>query len=137
MILLLLIATTTPLLIPHVAARWFSSDSWAWLTLFVVAGGVIIVNLWTSVWRLNDRRPLQWGLLLMLLAFVGLAGSLYPYIIPYEVTLFSAANDRGTLIFAGVGICIVLPVVILYLLLGYRVFRNRVPRVASTHNSPA
>jgi hypothetical protein len=39
----------------------------------------------------------------------------------------AATNDRSTLAFAGVGICIVLPVVVLYLTLGYRVFRGKLP----------
>jgi cytochrome bd-type quinol oxidase subunit 2 len=53
------------------------------------------------------------------------AFSVFPYVVPYKYTLYEAANDRSALKFAAVGICIVLPVVVLYLTLGYRVFRGK------------
>src|SRR5262249_36574268 len=89
---------------------------------------VVIWQLWNSFWQAVDRRPLQWAVVLFLLSFTGVAVSLFPYIVPYEYTFSAAANDRKTLVFAGVGICIVLPVVVLYLVLGYRVFRGKLPK---------
>jgi cytochrome bd ubiquinol oxidase subunit II len=123
-ILLIIVCTFTPLVSPHVAHRWFVSSAWL---LPVILACVVIWKLWSSLWRANDRRPLQWAIVFFVLSFAGVAVSLFPYIIPYQYTFFDAANDRSTLAFAGVGICIVLPVVVLYLTLGYRVFRGKLP----------
>lgn len=123
--LLLLVSAFTPLVSPHVAHRWFGSGSLWFAGVAVLAHGATVWMLWTSFWGSNPRRPLQWAITLFVLAFIGVAVSLYPYIVPYRYTFSEAANDRSTLLFAGVGICIVLPVVLLYLTLGYRVFRGK------------
>jgi cytochrome d ubiquinol oxidase subunit II len=137
-LLLLVVSTITPLVNPHVARRWLAPDN-LWLTgAAVVAHAIVIWQLWNSVWRPGDRRPLQWATALFVLAFLGIAISLYPYIVPYQYTLFEAANDHSTLAFAAVGICIVLPVVFLYLILGYRVFRGKSSvRGADTDSVPS
>src|SRR5262249_52883405 len=117
--------TFTPLVSAHVAHRWLAPDN-LWLTgVAVIAHGIVLRQLWISVWGPNDQRPLQWAVALFVLAFLGIAMSLYPYIVPYRYTLFEAANDHATLAFAAGGIGIVLPVVFLYLILGYRVFRGK------------
>jgi cytochrome d ubiquinol oxidase subunit II len=125
LLLLLLVSTFTPLVSPHVAHRWFGSET-AWPTILaVIALGITVAKLWASLWQSNERRPLQWAVTLFVLAFLGVAISLYPYIVPYRYTFRAAANDRTTLIFAAFGICVTLPVVLLYLTLGYRVFRGK------------
>jgi len=124
-ILLIVVSLFTPLVSPHVAHRWFASNDGVLAAVAVVAGGVVIWRLWMSIWGSDDRRPLQWVIALFILSFAGIAASVYPYVVPYGYTLFEAANDRKTLVFAAVGICIVLPVIVLYLALGYRVFRGK------------
>ena len=134
--LLIIICIFTPLASAHVAARWFSQNTWLRAVLFVIAQAIIVWRLRSSVWQPKLHRPLQWAAALTVLSFVGVVASLYPYIVPYDHTLFAAANDRATLSFAGVGICIVLPVVILYLALGYRVFRTAPPRLSTLPLDP-
>jgi cytochrome bd ubiquinol oxidase subunit II len=130
LVLLLLVSIFTPLVSAHVAHRWFGPES-TWLTVLAgVAYLITAVKLWTCLWQSDERRPLQWAVTLFILAFLGVVISLYPYIVPYKYTFSAAANDRNTLIFAAVGICVVLPVVLLYLILGYRVFRGKSSRPA-------
>jgi cytochrome d ubiquinol oxidase subunit II len=124
-LLLLIVSAFTPMISDHVARRWFAPDTW-WLTaVAAIAHCFIGWKLWTSIWGSSDRRPLQWAIALFTLAFLGLGISLFPYIVPYRYTVLEAANDPKTLAFAAVGVCIVLPVVLLYLILGYRVFRGK------------
>lgn len=123
--LLIIVSTVTPFVSSHVAHRWFVSEAWLLTAIVVLLLTVVVWKLWTSVWQSNDRRPLQWAVTLFILSFAGIAVSLYPYVVPYKYTFFEAANDHSTLAFAAVGICIVLPVVILYLALAYRVFRGK------------
>jgi cytochrome bd ubiquinol oxidase subunit II len=123
--LLLIVSVFTPLVSPHVAHRWFVSRAWLLAAVAVLAYSVVVWKLWTSLWQSNDRRPLQWAAALFSLSFGGVAFSVFPYIVPYKYTLQEAANDRTALRFAAVGICIILPVVVLYLTLGYRVFRGK------------
>lgn len=87
--------------------------------------GVVIWRLWTSLWHVGNQRPLQWAVIFFILAFAGIAISLYPYIVPYQFTLYQLANDPASLKFAGIESYRVLPVILLYLLLGYWTFRGK------------
>jgi cytochrome d ubiquinol oxidase subunit II len=55
-------------------------------------------------------------------SFAGLAYSMYPYLVIDQLTIWQAAAAPGSLRFVFIGTCIVLPFVIAYTLLSYRVF---------------
>jgi len=59
------------------------------------------------------------------LAFIGFAGTIWPYAIPYRVSIVEGAGDPASIKFALVGIVVVLPVVLTYQLYAYRVFRGK------------
>jgi cytochrome bd ubiquinol oxidase subunit II len=124
--LLIVVCLFTPFVSPYVASRWFTSRTGPLAALMAIALCSVLWKLRHSLWQANDRRPLQWAAALIVLSFIGIVASLFPYIVPYQYTLYAIANDRGALIFAGVGILAVLPVVVLYLLLGYRVFQGKI-----------
>lgn len=99
------------------------------LVLIAVTMAVAIWRLWMSLWQIADHRPLHWTVIIFVLAFASFSISLYPYIVPYQFTLYELANDRVSARFAGVGLYGVLPVTMLYLLLGYWTFRGKTRRV--------
>ena len=137
LVLLIVVSTCTPLVSDHVAKRWFSAHNWPLLAIYVAAFVALAWKVWRSLWQPADRRPLQWAIALFVISFSGIAISLYPYIIPYQHTLYEAANDRASLAFGAVGICVVLPVILLYLVLGYRVFRGKISPAIVAVSAPA
>jgi cytochrome d ubiquinol oxidase subunit II len=60
--------------------------------------------------------------LIFVLAFVGLAYSLYPYIVIDRLTIWQAAAAPKSLMFIFVGVAITLPAIIIYTVFMYRVF---------------
>jgi cytochrome bd ubiquinol oxidase subunit II len=122
------VCVCTPLVSPHVAHRWFGPSMRIVLVLFVATAAVIFWQLWTGPWRKADHRPLQWAAAFLVIAFAGVAISLYPYIVPYQFTFYDLANDPTFLKFAGLGLCVVLPVFVLYLARGYRSRRGKIRR---------
>jgi cytochrome bd-type quinol oxidase subunit 2 len=60
-----------------------------------------------------------------ILAFIGFAGTIWPYALPYQMSIAEGAGDLVSITFALVGIIIVLPVVLTYQLYAYRVFRGK------------
>jgi cytochrome bd ubiquinol oxidase subunit II len=60
--------------------------------------------------------------LIFVLAFVGLAYSLYPYIVIDRLTVWQAAAAPKSLMFIFVGVAITLPAIIVYTVFMYRVF---------------
>jgi cytochrome d ubiquinol oxidase subunit II len=51
----------------------------------------------------------------------------FPYIVPFKLTVWDAAASRLSQLFVFVGACIVTPVVIAYSLFAYWVFRGKTP----------
>jgi cytochrome d ubiquinol oxidase subunit II len=137
--LLLLAAASiwTPLMSPQVAARWFSANS-SWMLWIVPLA--TLYSAWrtrAALWSCGDGRPLIWAVTFFVGAFCCLGISLFPYIVPYQHSLFEVANDIGSLRFASVGVMVILPITIAYLLLGYRVFRGKArPHGADPARSP-
>ncbi|HEY9209496.1 cytochrome d ubiquinol oxidase subunit II [Acidovorax sp.] len=60
--------------------------------------------------------------LIFVLAFFGLAYSIYPYIVIERLTVWEAASATESLAVIGVGVAITLPVIIVYTIFMYRVF---------------
>jgi cytochrome d ubiquinol oxidase subunit II len=59
------------------------------------------------------------------LAFLGLAYSFYPYVVPDELTIYQAASAPESLKIILVGTVIVLPMILGYTALSYVVFRGK------------
>jgi cytochrome d ubiquinol oxidase subunit II len=134
--LMVVVCLLIPIVGPHVAHRWLDPSMRIGLALFAAAALVVIWQLWRSLWQIKDYRPLQWAVALFMLAFTGVAISLYPYIVPYRFTYYELANDPSFLKFASVGLCVVLTVIILCLLLGYRRLRGKIPRADAPVGAP-
>jgi cytochrome d ubiquinol oxidase subunit II len=59
------------------------------------------------------------------LAAIGLAYSLYPYVVLDRLTIAEAAADPSSLKFVFVGVAIVLPFTIAYTIFVYRIFHGK------------
>ena len=73
----------------------------------------------------RDVRLLQLAVTMTVLAFIGFGGTIWPYVIPYHISIAQGAGDPTSIKFALVGIVLVLPVVLTYQLFAYRVFRGK------------
>jgi cytochrome bd ubiquinol oxidase subunit II len=74
----------------------------------------------------SDTKPFAGAVAIFVLAFIGLAYSLFPYVVLDELTIWDAAADESALAFLGVGVLIVLPFIVGYTIYSYRVFRGKV-----------
>jgi cytochrome d ubiquinol oxidase subunit II len=59
------------------------------------------------------------------LAFLGLAYSLFPYVVIDRLTIWEAAAHPSALKVIAIGAAIVLPFIVGYTILSYRVFRGK------------
>jgi len=64
--------------------------------------------------------------MLFILTYIGMAISLYPMIVPYQLTLWEAASSPRTQAFLLVGTLFLLPVILTYSSWSYWVFRGKV-----------
>jgi cytochrome bd ubiquinol oxidase subunit II len=121
-----LVCIWTPLSVTEVATRWFRwPSSLPFIALAVALVGTSVA-FWRSIWRSrSDARPLQLAVVMTLLAFAGFGGTIWPYVVPYRISIAEGAGDLASVKFALVGIVVVLPVVLTYQLYAYRVFGGK------------
>ncbi len=73
-----------------------------------------------------DWRPILLAQGIFMSGFIGLAISIFPYAVPYEITLWQAAAHENALAFLLVGGAVMLPVILAYTAYVYRLFWGKV-----------
>jgi len=124
----------TPMIESRITERWFSLPNFYFLSQVPLLTLIIAGSLWYALKRRrNDRLPFVFGIALFLLSYAGLAISVWPYIVPWRLTFWQAASPESTQLFLLIGTLIILPFVLGYTVLGYRVFRGKVRSDAGYH----
>ena len=119
-----LVSLATPLASETVRSRWF--DFPRTLGLMILPAITVLMGGW--IWRnlgRSDWKPFAGAIGIFVLAFAGLAYSLFPYVIIDRLTIWEAAAHPSALTFVLVGTLIVLPFIVGYTVYAYRVFRGK------------
>ncbi|MGF6725496.1 cytochrome d ubiquinol oxidase subunit II [Paraburkholderia sp. GAS41] len=116
----------TPLQEPVIAQRWFASGLFYRLlpVPFLVALCVFFMR--RAVRDRHHKTPFVLALALVLIGYLGLLVSLWPYAIPSSMTLWEAAAPRSSQMFTLAGAAVIIPIILTYTTLGYWVFRGKV-----------
>jgi cytochrome d ubiquinol oxidase subunit II len=128
---LLAVSVATPLVSPTIREKWFSLPNFIGLMPIPLATTVAFVAVVAVLRRLSSARPayawlvLANTVLMCALAAIGLAYSLYPYVVLDRLTVWEAAAAPGSLMFVLVGLALVLPFTLAYTVFVYRVFRGK------------
>jgi cytochrome d ubiquinol oxidase subunit II len=126
------VSLSTPLLSPRIFHKWFSLPNFFLLLPIPLMTAFLAIILEWMLRKLpypNDRYcwiPFAGSVGLFLLGFLGLAYSLYPYIVPDKMTIWEAASAPEALIVILIGALVVLPFIIAYTIFAYRVFWGKV-----------
>lgn len=127
---LFLVSIATPLVSDTIAEKWFSLPNLLWLLpipLVCVLSFAILIYVLRNHSE-TQRRPwlvMAATALICLMAAIGLAYSLFPYIVPDSLTLWEAASSTDSLLFTLAGVVITLPAILFYTVYVYRVFHGR------------
>jgi cytochrome d ubiquinol oxidase subunit II len=120
-----LVSIGTPLVSETVRERWFHFPRTLPLMLLPLATLGAGVFVWVQVQR-SDWKPFAGAAAIFILAFAGLAYSIFPYVLLDRLTIWQAAAHDSALIFLGVGAAVVLPFIFGYTIYSYWVFRGKV-----------
>jgi cytochrome bd ubiquinol oxidase subunit II len=124
-----IVSLWTPLLNDAIAQRWFS---WPNL-LYLSPVPLVTASLAFWLWRASETRealPFALAMGLFLLSYLGLAVSLWPNLIPPDISIWQAASPPETQVFLLVGMSFLIPTLLFYTAYSYWVFRGKV-----THES--
>lgn len=125
------VSAATPFVSPRILEKWFSWPEAAWLAPLPVASVGTVIWLWVVLRRLpatGDRgawMPFILATILWILAFLGLAYSFYPYVVPDMMTIYEAASAPESLWIILAGTMVVLPTILIYTAVAYTVFRGK------------
>jgi len=128
---LLLVSIATPIVSPSIAAKWFTVQNFIGLIPIPLSCTVALVILGSMLrhphWLAQGREWYVLASLIVtcLMAAIGLAYSLYPFIIIEEMTLWEAAAATESLQFVSFGVALSLPAIIAYTAFTYYVFRGK------------
>ena len=126
------ISIATPLISPSIFAKWFSFPNIVLLMPIPAATAVLFAVIFRSLQRLPTRLaqgneygawvPFGATVGVFLLAFYGLAYSLFPWLVIDKLNIWQAATAPEAMTVIFVGAAVVLPVIVGYTVFAYRVF---------------
>ena len=126
------ISIATPLVSPLIFDKWFSFPEIVLLMPIPVATAVLFAVMYRSLNRLPTRlaQGSEYGVWvpfgatvgIFILAFYGLAYSLFPWLVIEKITIWQAASSPEALKVILIGSAVVLPVIVAYTVFAYRVF---------------
>lgn len=117
----------TPFLQDGYYSRWFGG--WNMILAAGVALAVLALTaglLRSLAGRGYDGWPFLSSLGLFVLSFIGLGYSMFPYIVPVEVTIWEAAAPENSQMFMLVGAAVLIPIILAYTAYSYWVFRGKI-----------
>jgi cytochrome d ubiquinol oxidase subunit II len=123
----------TPLIHPLIGLRWFSWPNILYLSPVPLLVLLVAVRLHLALERREEYSPFLLTLALFLLSYAGLGISLWPYVIPPEITIWEAAAPPASQRFLLVGTVVLLPIILAYTAHNYWVFRGKVTSESGYH----
>jgi len=127
---MVLISMATPWISETVRNRWFALPE---IIALVTIPLSTAAALWTLRVILNTRivrgtlcwLPFAMMIAVFLFGFLGLAYSIYPFVVIDQLTIWQAASSPSALKFILVGVCISVPAIAGYTIYSYWVFRGK------------
>ena len=123
---LAVVSIYTPLKFPHIAERWFGGSHWLSLAPVPIATVVVAISLFREVRRGAHYAPFFYAIALFALGYIGIGISLWPNIVPPDLTVHGAAAPETSQEFTLVALSFSLPMVLIYTAYAYWVFRGKV-----------
>lgn len=125
------VSLATPLVSDRILDKWLRLPEIIYLAPLPLLSVGLIVMLWVMLRRMpfaGDRYswlPFATATSLFALAYIGMAYSFYPYVVPEQLTIYEAAAAPESLMIILIGACIVVPVIAGYSVLAYVIFRGK------------
>jgi len=121
-----IISVWTPLIDERISARWFSFPNMMWFApvpILVAAAAVLLLR---SLVKQQHATPFVFTLVLIFLGYSGLGISVWPNVVPPNITIWQAAAPPQSQGFALIGALLIIPIILMYTIWSYYVFRGKV-----------
>ena len=120
------VSISMPVMNPDIRALWFSMPNFLFLVPIPTASLIMLIIIWRDLHAKREVRPFLLSFGVFLTGYIGIAISMWPYIIPFEITYRQAAATPESQSLLLVGTIILLPIILAYTGYCYYVFRGKV-----------
>jgi cytochrome bd ubiquinol oxidase subunit II len=122
---LIIVSISMPMMNSGVNDLWFSLPTFFYLLPIPVLTLGLFVLIWNDLHRGKEYRPFFASMGVFLTGYIGLGASLWPWLVPFEITFRQAAAAATSQSFLLVGTAVILPVILTYTVYCYYVFRGK------------
>ncbi|MED5525113.1 cytochrome d ubiquinol oxidase subunit II [Gallaecimonas pentaromativorans] len=127
LVVIAIVSIWTPLAHHAIAERWFSLPNFFFFLPVPILVLVLAWGLWRTAWRDSAHHlPFILTLALVFMGFSGLGISVWPNIIPPDISFTQAASPPQSQGFLLVGTLFIIPIILMYNCWSYYVFRGKV-----------
>ncbi|MFP4158550.1 MAG: cytochrome d ubiquinol oxidase subunit II [Desulfosalsimonas sp.] len=123
---LAVVSISMPVINPGIRQFWFSMPNMIFLLPLPTASLALMALIWHDLKSGREARPFISSFALFLTGYLGIGISMWPYIVPFEITFRQAAAAPETQSLLLVGTLILLPLILGYVGYCYYVFRGKV-----------
>lgn len=123
----------TPLTHSGIAERWFTLPNFFWLSPIPLLVVLITYAMIRTIDKADHYMPFILTLALVFLGYLGLGVSIWPYILPPNISIWEAAAPPQSQAFMLVGAVIIIPIILIYTAWSYYVFRGKVTHEEGYH----
>lgn len=131
--IIVIISVWTPLAHGAIAQRWFSFPNIVWFSPVPVFVALAAYFLLRALEHKPHAGPFLLTLGLVFLGYSGLGISVWPHIIPPDITIWQASGPPQSQGFALVGALLIVPIILMYTAWSYYVFRGKVRQGEGYH----
>ena len=124
-IFIAIVSISMPVINSEIRAFWFSLPNFFLLAPIPVLTLICFVFIWKDLHKGHETRPFICSIGVFLTSYWGLGLSLWPWLVPFEITFREAAAAPESQSLLLVGTVIMLPVVLMYVGFSYYLFRGK------------
>ncbi|EHL30820.1 cytochrome d ubiquinol oxidase subunit II [Legionella drancourtii] len=126
LLVMVIVSIWTPLSHEYIAERWFSMPNVFFLAPLPLLAFVAAYIMLRKLRHETHVAPFLLALVILFLGYMGLAISLWPNIIPPNISMRDVAAPEQSMGFALVGALFIIPFILVYTSWAYYVFRGKV-----------
>jgi cytochrome d ubiquinol oxidase subunit II len=122
---LAIVSISMPIMNAEIRARWFDLPNLFFLLPIPTASLILLIMIWRDLHAGREYRPFLLSFGVFLTGYIGIAISMWPYIVPFEITFSQAAAAPESQSLLLVGTVILLPLILVYVGYCYYIFRGK------------
>ncbi len=122
---LAIVSISMPIMNPAIRSLWFSMPNFFLLVPIPIASLIMLIIAWRDLHTDREIRPFLLSFGVFLTGYLGIAISMWPYVVPFGVTYRQAAASPESQSLLLVGTVIMLPVILAYIGYCYYIFRGK------------